>query len=134
MRSILSAASSSKGFGCPLPNRTPTTASPKAVANSFDFARKDDGGPFLAEGICGIDERHDGDLVLQRQIAKERKRRDHLRAVRIAGGLFHIRTQQTGAPRVRDGEKLVRDHHWMTLAADGEAHLRWLTTLGVGNR
>src|SRR5207249_255258 len=70
---------------------------------------EDDGGPFLAEGIFGIAERQAGDL-------------------------FHIRTQQTGAPRVREGEKLVRDPHWMTLAADGEAHLRWLTTLGVGNR
>ena len=63
---------------------------------------EDDGGPFLAEGIFGIAERQAGDLVLQHQIAKERKRRDHLRAVRIAGGLFHIRTQQTGAPRVRE--------------------------------
>ena len=95
---------------------------------------KDDGGAFLAEGIFGIAEREARHLVLHDQVAEERQRRHHLRAVGVTGGLVQIRAQHPRAPGVRKREELVRDADRSALAANGEAHLRRLASLGIGNR
>ncbi len=94
---------------------------------------KDDSGAFLPEGIFRIAECEARHMVLVDEIAEERERGHHLRAVGVAGGLVQVRTQHPRAPRVREGKELVRDPHRSTLAANGEPNLRRLAALGVGN-
>src|SRR4030095_5601142 len=95
---------------------------------------ENDGGPFLAKGIFRVSEREARHLVLQHEIAKERERSHHLRAVRVTGRLVEIRAQHPGAPRVREGEELVSDPDRMTFGPDSKTNLRRLGAFRLGHR